>query len=273
MKLMLRKERVNRNTVCRRIQNRLIPEAKSTRSLPPHAGCPRGEPRSAPGSDFIKCAAEVSVDLESYESCLSGPLQIPNTLSRIRFRMSDFDSKKDYYGILGADERTSDRELERLYKRIAARRHPDKGGSEEEMKLINEAYRVLHNEEIKRDYDAERLKLSSQARVVSIPRASPTAQDVGLFGHGLSALLCLLVGLFLLILVRVQWMFFLWPLLILAASVIVFGVFMARSALRAMNATLPSSNRFRSYTRLHEALFWIAVAVSGYGLYLVLTAI
>ena len=65
-------------------------------------------------------------------------------------------------------------------------------------------------------------------------------------------------------------MFFLWPLLILAASVIVFGIFMARGALRAMNATLPLSNRFRQYTRLHEALFWIAVAVSGYGLYLVL---
>ena len=64
--------------------------------------------------------------------------------------MSEFDSKKDYYGILGADERASDRELERLYKRMAARRHPDKGGSEEEMKTLNEAYRVLHNAETRR---------------------------------------------------------------------------------------------------------------------------
>ena len=95
----------------------------------------------------------------------------------------------------------------------------------------------------------------------------------GLFGQGLSALLCLLVGLFLLILVRVQWMFFLWPLVILAGLVIVFGVFLARSALRAMNAALPPSNGLDDYTRLHEALFWIAVAVSGYGLYLMLTAI
>lgn len=187
--------------------------------------------------------------------------------------MSEFDSKKDYYGILGADRRASDRELERLYKRMAASRHPDKGGSEEEMKALNEAYRVLHNQETRRDYDAERTMRPGVAGTTFVPRAAPTAQDVGLFGHGLSALLCLLVGLFLLVLVRVQWMFFLWPLVILAVSVIVFGVFMARSALRAMNAALPQSNRFRQYTRLHEVLFWLAVAFSGYGLYLVLTAI
>ncbi|HWN10445.1 MAG TPA: DnaJ domain-containing protein [Pyrinomonadaceae bacterium] len=185
--------------------------------------------------------------------------------------MSEFDSKKDYYGILGADQRTSDRELERLYKRMAARRHPDKGGSEEEMKTLNEAYRVLHNQETRRDYDAERNQRPGLAGATFVPRATPTAQDVGLFGHGLSALLCLLVGLFLLVLVRLQWMFFLWPLVILAVCVIVFGVFMARSALQAMAATLPLSNRFRRYTRLREALFWIAVAFSGYGLYFLLT--
>lgn len=187
--------------------------------------------------------------------------------------MSEFDSKKDYYHILGADQQTSDRELDRLYKRMAARRHPDKGGSEEEMKTLNEAYRVLRNEETRHNYDAERNKQPAPAGVTFTPQATPTAQDVGLFGQGLSAILCLLVGFFLLILVRLQWMFFLWPLVILAGSVIVFGVFMARGALRAMNATLPQSNRFRHYTRLHETLFWLAVAFSGYGLYLALTGI
>jgi len=42
--------------------------------------------------------------------------------------MSRLDSQKDYYAILGADERTSQGDLERLYKRMAARRHPDRGG-------------------------------------------------------------------------------------------------------------------------------------------------
>ena len=115
--------------------------------------------------------------------------------------MSEFDSKKDYYGILGADQRTSDRELERLYKRMAARRHPDKGGSEEEMKTLNEAYRVLRNEETGATMTPNAAG-DPGCGATFVPRAAPTAQDVGLFGHGLSALLCLLVGLFLLILVR-----------------------------------------------------------------------
>ncbi len=184
--------------------------------------------------------------------------------------MSKVDSKRDYYDILGADAHTSRRDLERLYKRMAARCHPDKGGSEEEMKGLNEAYHVLRNKETRRAYDAQR---SKRSQVAFIPRASPTAQDVGLFGHGLSALLCLIAGLFVLFLVRIQWLFFLWPLLILAVLVIMFGILMARNAMRALNASLPPSNRFRRYTRLQEALFWIAVTVSGYGLYLLLTAI
>ncbi len=186
--------------------------------------------------------------------------------------MSEFDATKDYYQILGADERTSGPDLERLFKRQAARRHPDKGGSEEEMKSLNEAYRVLRNEETKRDYDAQRKK-PVRAQTAFVPRASPTAPDVGLFGHGLSALLCLLVGLFLLVLVRTQWMFFLWPLLILATLVILFGVLMARSAMRAINASLPLTSRIRRHTRVQELIFWIAVIGSSYGLYLVFTSI
>ena len=184
--------------------------------------------------------------------------------------MSEFETKRDYYDILGADAGSSGRDLERLYKRMAARCHPDKGGNEEEMKSLNEAYHVLRNRETRREYDAQRIKRS---QAPFIPRRSPTAQDVGLFGHGLSALLCLIAGLFVLFLVRLQWLFFLWPLLILAVLVILFGILMARNAMRALNASLPLSNRFRRYTRLQEALFWIAVMGSGYGLYLLLTAI
>ena len=65
--------------------------------------------------------------------------------------MSQLDSQKDYYAILGANERTPQGELERLYKRMAARRHPDRGGSEEEMKSLNEAYSVLRNAEARSD--------------------------------------------------------------------------------------------------------------------------
>jgi curved DNA-binding protein CbpA len=183
--------------------------------------------------------------------------------------MTELNAKKNYYEILEAREDDSRRELERQYKRLAARRHPDKGGSEEEMKSLNEAYRVLHNEDTRRQYDAERL-----ARPPAfVPAASPPAQDIGVIGHGLSALLCLFVGLFLLLLVRFQWIWFLWPLAILAVFVILFGVVMARSAMRAMSDALPKSSRIRRHTRLQEVMFWTLVAGGGYGIYLLLTSV
>jgi hypothetical protein len=165
--------------------------------------------------------------------------------------MSRFDSKKDYYGILGADQRTSRRELERLYKHKAAHHHPDRGGSEEAMKSLNEAYQVLKDETMRREYDAQRRKVE----VHSIPVSAPPAQDIGVFGHCLSAFLCLLIGLFLLFLVRFQWIWILWPLAILAVFVILMGVIMARGAMVALNASLPLTNRFRRHRLLQEAIF------------------
>ena len=184
--------------------------------------------------------------------------------------MSQFDTGKDYYAILGADESTPQIQIDRLYKRLAAQRHPDKGGSEEEMKSLNEAYRVLKNEQIRGEYDAERSK-TAEPRFV--PVTAPAAQDVGLMGHGLSAFFCLLIGMFLLFLVRVQWIWFLWPLAILAVFVIGFGVLLARSYMRAMNASLSVTNRLRKHTRLQEALFWSVVVVAGYGVYRLISAI
>lgn len=183
--------------------------------------------------------------------------------------MSQFDSQKDYYEILGANEGTPPRDLERLYKRMAARRHPDKGGSEEEMKSLNEAYGVLRNRETRREYDAQRAKPAARF----VPVSAPTAPEVGLLGQGLSAFFCLIIGLFLLLLVRFQWIWFLWPLAILAALVILLGIIMARSTMRSLNSSLPTTNPLRRYTRIQEALFWSAVVASGYGVYLLLTAV
>ena len=183
--------------------------------------------------------------------------------------MSQFDSRKDYYAVLGADEATPQKQIDRLYKRLAAQRHPDKGGSEEEMKSLNEAYRILRNEPLRREYDAKR----SRAVEPGFAVAAPPAQDVGLMGHGLSAFFCLMIGTFLLFLVRVQWIWFLWPLAILAVFVIGFGILMARSYMRAMNSSLSVTNRLRRHTRLQEAVFWSVVVVAGYGVYRLMTAI
>lgn len=184
--------------------------------------------------------------------------------------MSQFDSSKDYYAVLGADEGASRPDIDRLYKRLAAHLHPDRGGSDEGMKSLNEAYGVLKDERIRRDYDAHRRKHSAS---VFHPVTTPATRDIGVFGHCLSALLCLLVGLFLLFLVRFQWIWFLWPLAVLALLVIFFGVMMARSAMVAVNASLPMTHPFRRYTLVQEAIFWIVVVGGGYGIYILFSSV
>ena len=182
--------------------------------------------------------------------------------------MSQFDSNKDYYGVLGVDKHASQIEIDRQYKRQAAKHHPDRGGSEEQMKSLNEAYGVLKDQTLRDAYDAKRRPFRTQGFT---PVTTPTARDVGVFGHCLSALLCLIAGIFLLLLVWFQWIFFLWPLLILALFVLGFGVLLARSAMVAVDASLPVTNRFKGHTRLQEAAFWMVIVSGGYGLYVVMT--
>jgi hypothetical protein len=183
--------------------------------------------------------------------------------------MSQFDSNKDYYGVLGVDKDASQPEIDRQYKRQAARHHPDRGGNEERMKSLNEAYGVLKDKSLRDSYDSQR-----RPRVIIqgfTPVTTPTARDIGVFGHCLSALLCLSAGMFLLLLVRFQWMWFLWPLAILALLVLGFGVMLARSAMVAVNDSLPVTNRFKRHTRLQEVAFWMMILSGGYGVYWVMT--
>jgi DnaJ domain len=184
--------------------------------------------------------------------------------------MNQFDSDKDYYGVLGVDKDASQRDIERQYKREAAKHHPDRGGSEEKMKTLNEAYGVLKDATLRRSYDELRTTPPPSYPNFA-PVTTPTARDVGVLGHCLSAFLCLFTGLFLLFLVRVQWMMFLWPLVIVALLVVAFGVLLARSAMVAANDSLPATNPLKRHTRLQEVAFWTVIVTSVYGLYLLLS--
>lgn len=183
--------------------------------------------------------------------------------------MSQFDSNKDYYGVLGIHKDASQIEIDRQYKREAAKHHPDRGGNEERMKSLNEAYGVLKDKTLRSSYDAGRRRPAATPGFV--PVTTPTARDVGVLGHCLSALLCLIAGLFLLLLVRFQWMWFLWPLAILALLVLGFGIVLAHSAMVAVNQSLPRSNPLKRHTRLQEVGFWTVIVSSGYGLYLLMS--
>ena len=70
--------------------------------------------------------------------------------------MSQFDSNKDYYGVLGVDKDAFRVDIDRQYKRQAAKHHPDCGGNEERMKSLNEAYGILKDTSLRTAYDAKR---------------------------------------------------------------------------------------------------------------------
>src|ERR1051325_4958461 len=107
--------------------------------------------------------------------------------------MSQFDSNKDYYGVLGVDKHASQAEIDRQYKRQAAKHHPDRGGSEERMKSLNEAYGVLKDQTLRSSYDATR-QSPTAVRHVFTPVTTPAARDVGVLGQCMTAWLCLIAG-------------------------------------------------------------------------------
>ena len=185
--------------------------------------------------------------------------------------MSQFDSNKDYYGVLGVDKDASQIEIDRQYRRQASKHHPDRGGSEERMKSLNEAYGVLKDESLRNSYDQGRRVRQPTTGPGYARVTTPTARNVGVLGHCLSALLCLIGGVFLLLLVRFQWFWFLWPLAILSLMILGFGVLLARSAMVAVNESLPATNRLKRHTRLQEVAFWMVIVSGAYGLYLIMT--
>ena len=133
-----------------------------------------------------------------------------------------FDSKRDYYRVLGVNEGASKRDVDRAFRSQARKRHPDGGGSDEEMKSLNEARAILSDPETRAAYDAERRPLriarrpaheaakefdpyaASRAGTLKIPVA-----NADLAGLLMGAAACFGLGIPLLLLIEMQWMFFL----------------------------------------------------------------
>ena len=185
-----------------------------------------------------------------------------------------FGSGDDHYATLGAEAGATQGEIERLYKRLAREHHPDRGGDEERMKAINEAYRVLGNAQERRAYDAGReAQAPSRVTEAHAPSRSPSAQADALGGRILGAWLCVMSGLVLLLLVTFHYVMFLWPLAMLGAAVVLLGVMMAHGALAFARQSSRPGSPFRRFVPAQELAFWTLVCAGGYGLYLVLRAI
>jgi DnaJ domain len=194
------------------------------------------------------------------------------------------EEENDHYSTLGADEWATREEIERLYKGLARRHHPDRGGDEERMKSINEAYRVLRDEVSREAYDAGRgharagganhyYNPDHYSRNYYAQSVSPPAKADAIGGRILGAWLCMLAGLVLLFLVRFHYVRFLWPLAMLAGMVVLMGVAMAHGALVFARRHGEPRALFGRFVWAQEAAFWSFVCAGAYGVYLLLTAI
>lgn len=182
--------------------------------------------------------------------------------------MPKFDSTKDYYKVLGVDGGASAEEIDRGFRSAARKRHPDGGGSEEEMKLLNEAHDVLSDPAERQAYDAERnpprpvVYGSSVAFDPEAASASGTLKipvsDEDFAGLVMGAVTCFGLGLPLWLLVEMQWMFFLWPLRLISLGALGLGVFTGNAALSARHRRLRKTNRkLRASTvALQKAVYW-----------------
>lgn len=78
--------------------------------------------------------------------------------------------KKDFYKILGVSNSASDEDINKAFRKMARKYHPDLNHSKdaaEKFKEVNEAYDVLHNKQQRKRYDAIRRFGAGGARFTS----------------------------------------------------------------------------------------------------------
>ena len=63
---------------------------------------------------------------------------------------------KNYYDILGVDEKATSAEITKAFKNLAKQHHPDRGGDKDKFQEINEAHDTLKSSQKRHDYDTMR---------------------------------------------------------------------------------------------------------------------
>ena len=63
---------------------------------------------------------------------------------------------KNYYDVLGVDEKATSAEITKAYKDLAKKHHPDRGGDKDKFQEINEAHDTLKSSQKRHDYDTMR---------------------------------------------------------------------------------------------------------------------
>ncbi len=70
-------------------------------------------------------------------------------------------SEEDHYSTLGVSRNSSPAELKAAYRALAQIHHPDKGGNEEDFKLVGQAFEVLSDPGQRETYDLTKFAPSS----------------------------------------------------------------------------------------------------------------
>jgi len=192
------------------------------------------------------------------------------------------ETNRDYYDLLGVAPDASADEIEKGFKTKAREHHPDAGGSDEQMKLLNEARQVLGNAENRAAYDDQREGTranipygSSAAFDPEIPSTTeglkiPVA-DGDFVGLLIGAAACIGLGIPLLVLIHMQYVFFLWPLHFLTLGALGIGVLMGHAALKTIyRRRLPKLGRGGAL--IYEGAYWSATVLIGLMVYLLLYA-
>jgi curved DNA-binding protein len=63
---------------------------------------------------------------------------------------------KNYYDMLGVDEKATSAEISKAYKNLAKQHHPDRGGDKDKFQEINEAHDTLKDARKRQEYDTIR---------------------------------------------------------------------------------------------------------------------
>ncbi|KAF5340998.1 hypothetical protein D9611_006095 [Ephemerocybe angulata] len=118
----------------------------------------------------LRTRARCNLNLEKYESAISDfksaiqEASAEGTASdadvralKQELKKAEVDFKrsktKDYYKILGLSKECTESEIKKAYRRESLKHHPDKGGDEEQFKLVSEAYAVLSDSQKRFRYD------------------------------------------------------------------------------------------------------------------------
>jgi DnaJ domain len=184
------------------------------------------------------------------------------------------DMEKDYYSILGATKTASQDEIDYLYKRLAMRHHPDRGGDAEEMKAINEAYRVLGNEASRRAYHSRCERSDDLLSAVGPPLSPPSALLPNTVpGRLVGGSFFLRAGLVFLFIVRIYYIRFMWPIFLVSAFAVILGVWKVHAVMVFARNSLAPSHPVRRYLWVQELVFWFLVCGGTYGIYLLMGVI